>query len=46
MILNLNFNRNKIKIDLERHSDFSVFYQVFMEKSYPNLILKKITEIL
>jgi len=32
MILNLNFNRNKIKIDLERHSDFSAFYQVFVEK--------------
>jgi len=40
MILNLNFNRNKIKIDLERHSDFSAFYQVFVEKSYPNLISK------
>jgi len=40
MILDLNFNRNKIKIYLERHTDFSAFYQVFVEKTYPNLISK------
>ena len=25
---------------MERHSDFSAFYQVFVERSYPNLMLK------
>lgn len=40
MIININFNGKKIKIYLERHSDFSAFYQVFVEKSYPNLMSK------
>jgi len=40
MILNLNFDRNKLKIDLERYSDFSTFYEVFVEKLYTNLISK------
>ena len=40
MITNLNFNGNKIKIYLERPTDISSFYQVFVEKSYPFLMSK------
>jgi len=40
MITNLNFNGNKIKIYLERRSDFAAFYQIFVERSYPNLLSK------
>jgi FkbM family methyltransferase len=40
MILNLNFKGSKIKIYLERHCDFSSFYNVFVSNSYPNIISK------
>ena len=40
MITNLNFNGNKIKIHLERPTDISSFYQVFVEKSYAFLMSK------
>ena len=32
-----------MKFYLHRHSDFSAFYQVFVEKDYPNL-MNKITQ--
>ena len=40
MIINVKFNGRYLKFFLKRHSDFSAFYQVFVEKSYPNLMTK------
>jgi len=38
MIFTFKFDNKKLRIYLERHSDFSAFYQVFIEKSYPHLV--------
>lgn len=43
MILKIKYKERQLKFYLRRHSDFSSFYQVFVEKSYPNL-LNKITK--
>ena len=40
MNINVKFKGRQLKFFLERHSDFSAFYQVFVEKSYPNLLTK------
>ncbi|MGP6294025.1 FkbM family methyltransferase [Caldiplasma sukawensis] len=40
MIIKIRFKESILKLYLERHSDFSAFYQVFLEKSYPNLMMK------
>ena len=40
MIINVKFKGRELKFFLNRHSDFSSFYQVFVEKSYPNLMSK------
>ncbi len=39
-MVDFKFNNNKLKINLERRSDFASFYQVFVERSYPHLINK------
>jgi FkbM family methyltransferase len=38
MIAKAKFKEKILKFYLERHSDFASFYQVFIEKSYPNLM--------
>lgn len=38
MIEKVMFNGIKMKFALNRHSDYSSFYQVFVENSYPNLL--------
>lgn len=40
MIIKVKFRERRLKFCLERRSDFASFYQVFVEKSYPNLINK------
>ena len=40
MNVKVRFNGKLLEFYLERHSDFSSFYQVFVERSYPNLIKK------
>lgn len=40
MIINVKFKGRELKFFLKRNSDFSSFYQVFVEKSYPNLMSK------
>ncbi len=40
MIIKIKFKGFLFRLYLERHSDFSAFYQVFLEKTYPNLITK------
>ena len=40
MIIKVKFNERQLKFYLYRHSDFSAFYQVFVEKDYPNLVSK------
>ena len=42
MNIKIKFKGKRILICLRRHSDFSSFYQVFIENSYPN-ILKSIS---
>ena len=43
MIIKVKFNQRRLKFYLRRHSDLSSFYQVFVEKDYPNL-MSKITQ--
>ena len=43
MIIRVRFKEQQLKFYLHRHSDFSAFYQVFVEISYPNL-MNKITK--
>lgn len=43
MIVKVKFKGQQLKFYLQRHSDFAAFYQVFAEKSYPNL-MDKITK--
>ena len=38
MIAKVKFKGIKMKFALNRHSDYSSFYQVFVENSYPNLL--------
>ena len=38
MIAKVKFKDIKMKFALNRHSDYSSFYQVFVENSYPNLL--------
>lgn len=38
MIIKVKFQGKMLKFYLGRRSDFAAFYQVFVEKSYPNLI--------
>ncbi len=38
MIIKVKFREKMLKFYLGRRSDFASFYQVFVEKSYPNLI--------
>lgn len=38
MIVKIKFKGIKMKFALKRHSDYSSFYQVFVENSYPNLL--------
>lgn len=38
MIVKVKFKDIKMKFALNRHSDYSSFYQVFVENSYPNLL--------
>ncbi len=38
MIVKIKFKGIKMKFALNRHSDYSSFYQVFVENSYPNLL--------
>lgn len=40
MIIKVKFNDRLLKFYLQRHCYFSAFYQVFIEKSYPNLMTK------
>ena len=40
MIIKVKFQGKMLKFYLGRRSDFAAFYQVFVEKSYPNLIAK------
>ncbi|MGP6207391.1 FkbM family methyltransferase [Cuniculiplasma sp. SKW3] len=40
MIITLRFKGSTLKFYLERRSDFSAFYQVILEKSYHNLMMK------
>lgn len=37
MFIKIKFHGKVLKLLLERHSDFSVFYDVFVEQEYPNL---------
>ena len=43
MIIKVKFKEKQLKFYLHRHSDFSAFYQVFVEEVYPNL-MSKITQ--
>ncbi|MDG7037177.1 MAG: FkbM family methyltransferase [Nitrososphaerota archaeon] len=40
MIAKVKFQKKILNFYLERHSDFAAFYQVFVSKSYPNLMVK------
>ncbi|MEM3192072.1 MAG: FkbM family methyltransferase [Candidatus Parvarchaeota archaeon] len=37
-MIKVKFQKAHLKFILKRHSDFSSFYQVFVEKSYPHLL--------
>lgn len=37
MITRIKFRDKILKLSLQRHSDFSVFYDIFVEQEYPNL---------
>lgn len=38
MIIKIKYWNKTLKLCLQRHSDFSVFYDIFVEQEYPNLI--------
>jgi FkbM family methyltransferase len=40
MIIKMKFRTYILRLYFERHSDFSAFYQVFLEKTYSNLMTK------
>ncbi|MEM0134988.1 MAG: hypothetical protein QXU18_07160 [Thermoplasmatales archaeon] len=37
-VVKVNFKGRALKFVLERHSDYSSFYQVYVERSYDNLV--------
>ena len=43
MIIKVKFKEKQLKFYLHRHSDFSAFYEVFVEEVYSN-IMSKIAE--
>ena len=40
MMIKIKFKGSLLRLYLERHTDFSAFYQVIVERSYPNLLTK------